>query len=66
MIKQKLICFFFVIVFFFSDDAVDPQPVLREITQVLFNNYSFHSVTIQVESQADQKPDCTLCEDPKI
>ncbi|KAG5264972.1 hypothetical protein AALO_G00260010 [Alosa alosa] len=48
------------------DDAVDPQPVLMEITKVLFDTYSFHSVTIQVEPQADQKPDCTLCEDPKM
>ncbi|XP_031442317.1 zinc transporter 8 [Clupea harengus] len=47
------------------DDAVDPQPVLREITQALFDIYSFHSVTIQLEPQAEQKPDCTLCEDPQ-
>lgn len=48
-----------------SDDTVEPQVVLREITQTSFNTYSFHSVTIQLEQQADQRPDCSLCQDPK-
>ncbi|XP_029587322.1 zinc transporter 8 isoform X2 [Salmo trutta] len=48
------------------DDLVDAQPVLREITQTCFSNYNFHSVTIQLEQQADQKPGCSLCDDPKI
>ncbi|KAL0962479.1 hypothetical protein UPYG_G00340570 [Umbra pygmaea] len=48
------------------DDVVDPQPVLREMTQTCFSNYKFHSVTIQLEQQADQKPGCTLCADPKM
>uniref|UniRef100_A0AAR2JI66 Proton-coupled zinc antiporter SLC30A8 n=1 Tax=Pygocentrus nattereri TaxID=42514 RepID=A0AAR2JI66_PYGNA len=47
------------------DDTAEPQLVLREITQSCFNTYSFHSVTIQLEQQADQRPDCSLCQDPK-
>ena len=46
------------------DDTVDAQWVLREMTQACYRSYSFHSITIQMERQADLKPDCTLCEDP--
>ncbi|XP_067267129.1 proton-coupled zinc antiporter SLC30A2 isoform X3 [Chanodichthys erythropterus] len=46
------------------DDTVEPQAVLREMTQACFTSYSFHSVTIQLEQQADQRPDCSLCQDP--
>ncbi|KAL4629831.1 zinc transporter 8 isoform X1 [Arapaima gigas] len=46
-------------------DMVEPQPVLKEITQACFSVYSFHSVTIQLEQQSDQRPGCTLCEAPK-
>ncbi|XP_070702509.1 proton-coupled zinc antiporter SLC30A2 [Pempheris klunzingeri] len=48
------------------DESVDAQTVLREMTQACFSSYNFHSVTIQMERQADLKPGCTLCEDPKI
>ncbi|XP_029976612.1 zinc transporter 2 [Salarias fasciatus] len=47
------------------DESVDAQTVLREMTQACFSSYNFHSVTIQMERQADLKPGCTLCEDPK-
>ncbi|XP_047664061.1 zinc transporter 4 isoform X4 [Tachysurus fulvidraco] len=47
------------------DDAAEPQLVLREMTQSCFTTYSFHSVTIQLEQQSDQRPDCNLCQDPK-
>ncbi|KAG2467495.1 zinc transporter 8-like [Polypterus senegalus] len=47
------------------DDTVDTQLALKEMTQACFDNYSFHSVTIQVEQEADQKPECVLCQDPK-
>uniref|UniRef100_A0A673JEI6 Proton-coupled zinc antiporter SLC30A8 n=1 Tax=Sinocyclocheilus rhinocerous TaxID=307959 RepID=A0A673JEI6_9TELE len=46
------------------DDTVEPQAVLREMTQACFTTYSFHSVTIQLEHQADQRADCSLCQDP--
>ncbi|KTG39117.1 hypothetical protein cypCar_00010045 [Cyprinus carpio] len=46
------------------DDTVEPQEVLREMTQTCFTSYNFHSVTIQLEHQADQRADCSLCEDP--
>ncbi|KAM7373417.1 hypothetical protein PAMP_008268 [Pampus punctatissimus] len=48
------------------DESVDAQTVLREMTQACFSSYNFHSVTIQMERQADLKPGCTLCEDPKV
>uniref|UniRef100_A0A3P8TUR7 Proton-coupled zinc antiporter SLC30A8 n=1 Tax=Amphiprion percula TaxID=161767 RepID=A0A3P8TUR7_AMPPE len=47
------------------DETVDAQTVLREMTQVCFSSYNFHSVTIQMERQADLKPGCFLCENPK-
>ncbi|XP_042362535.1 zinc transporter 8 [Plectropomus leopardus] len=48
------------------DETADAQTVLREMTQACFSSYSFHSVTIQMERQADLKPGCTLCEEPKL
>lgn len=47
------------------DESVDAQTVLREMTQACFSSYNFHSITIQMERQADLKPGCTLCEDPQ-
>ncbi|KAM3596149.1 uncharacterized protein V6R79_009251 [Siganus canaliculatus] len=47
------------------DESVDAQTVLREMTQACYSSYNFDSVTIQMERQADLKPGCTLCEDPK-
>ncbi|PWA15013.1 hypothetical protein CCH79_00008617, partial [Gambusia affinis] len=38
------------------DDSVDAQTVLREMTQACFSSYNFHSITIQMERQADLKP----------
>uniref|UniRef100_A0A8C2WEJ3 Proton-coupled zinc antiporter SLC30A8 n=1 Tax=Cyclopterus lumpus TaxID=8103 RepID=A0A8C2WEJ3_CYCLU len=48
------------------DETVDAQTVLREMTQACVSSFNFHSVTIQMERQADLKPGCTLCEDPKM
>lgn len=47
------------------DESVDAQTVLREMTQACYSSYNFHSITIQMERQADLKPGCTLCEDPQ-
>ncbi|XP_008297539.1 zinc transporter 2 [Stegastes partitus] len=47
------------------DESVDAQTVLREMTQACFSSYNFHSVTIQMERQADLKPGCSLCENPE-
>ncbi|KAM4539702.1 proton-coupled zinc antiporter SLC30A2 [Odontesthes bonariensis] len=47
------------------DDSADAQTVLREMTQACFSSHNFHSITIQMENQADLKPGCTLCENPK-
>ncbi|XP_051927517.1 zinc transporter 2 [Hippocampus zosterae] len=48
------------------DESVDAQTVLREMTQACYSSFNFHSVTIQMERQADLKPGCTLCEEPKM
>lgn len=47
------------------DESADSQTVLREMTQACFSAFNFHSVTIQMERQADLKPDCSLCQDPQ-
>ncbi|XP_074702776.1 proton-coupled zinc antiporter SLC30A8 [Strix aluco] len=44
-------------------DTVDSQKILRDITQALFEHYSFHSITIQIESGEDQKQDCYFCQE---
>ncbi|XP_045834463.1 zinc transporter 8 [Meles meles] len=43
----------------------DSQAVQREIVQVLSNSFTVHSLTIQMESPADQDPNCFFCEDPQ-
>nr|XP_057903017.1 proton-coupled zinc antiporter SLC30A2 isoform X2 [Doryrhamphus excisus] len=48
------------------DESADAQTVLREMTQACYSSYNFHTVTIQMERQADLKPGCNLCEDPKM
>ncbi|XP_010072297.1 PREDICTED: zinc transporter 8 [Pterocles gutturalis] len=48
-----------------ATDTVDSQKILREITQALFEHYSFHSITIQIESGEDQKRDCIFCQEPR-
>ncbi|XP_030045754.1 proton-coupled zinc antiporter SLC30A8 [Microcaecilia unicolor] len=46
-------------------DAADPKNILKDITHMVYDSFTFHSVTIQVEQQADQKPDCISCQDPR-
>ncbi|XP_030301511.1 zinc transporter 8 [Calypte anna] len=46
-------------------DTVDSQKILKDITQALFEHYSFHSITIQIESEEDQKRDCIFCQEPR-
>lgn len=44
---------------------MDSQKILRDVTQALFEHYSFHSITIQIESGEDQKPACVFCQEPR-
>uniref|UniRef100_A0A8B9NX87 Proton-coupled zinc antiporter SLC30A8 n=1 Tax=Apteryx owenii TaxID=8824 RepID=A0A8B9NX87_APTOW len=46
-------------------DVADRQKILKDITQTLHEHYSFHSITIQIESGEDQKPDCVFCQEPR-
>ncbi|XP_016063208.1 PREDICTED: zinc transporter 8 [Miniopterus natalensis] len=41
------------------------QGVQREIAEALSKSFPVHSLTIQMESPADQDPDCLFCEDPQ-
>ncbi|XP_004580750.2 proton-coupled zinc antiporter SLC30A8 [Ochotona princeps] len=43
----------------------DDQVVRREIAKALSQSFSVHSLTIQMESPADQDPDCLFCEAPQ-
>ncbi|XP_037658940.1 zinc transporter 8 [Choloepus didactylus] len=42
----------------------DSQVVQREITKALSHHFTVHSLTIQMETPADQDLDCLFCEDP--
>nr|XP_056710664.1 proton-coupled zinc antiporter SLC30A8 [Euleptes europaea] len=46
-------------------DTADKEQTLKEMTEVLFDAYNFHTVTLQIEPEADQKPDCVFCQDPR-
>ncbi|KAI6075207.1 Zinc transporter 8 [Aix galericulata] len=46
-------------------DTDDSQKILKDITQALFEHYSFHSITIQIESGEDQKQECVFCQEPR-
>ncbi|XP_008939111.1 PREDICTED: zinc transporter 8, partial [Merops nubicus] len=46
-------------------DTADSQKILRAIMQALSEHYSFHSITIQIESGEDQKQDCVFCQEPR-
>ncbi|XP_067832381.1 proton-coupled zinc antiporter SLC30A8-like [Heptranchias perlo] len=46
-------------------DTVDPQQALKEITQMIFDTFCVHSITIQLEQHSDQEPECVFCQDPK-
>ncbi|XP_060246551.1 proton-coupled zinc antiporter SLC30A8 isoform X1 [Meriones unguiculatus] len=43
----------------------DSQSVQTGIAHVLSSNFDLHSLTIQIESAADQDPSCFFCEDPQ-
>ncbi|ELW72723.1 zinc transporter 8 [Tupaia chinensis] len=43
----------------------DSQVVRREIARALSNSFTIQSLTIQMESPADQDPSCLFCEDPQ-
>ncbi|XP_042317404.1 zinc transporter 8 isoform X2 [Sceloporus undulatus] len=45
-------------------DTTNKQQILNELTELLVNTYNFYTVTLQIESKADQKPDCVFCQDP--
>ncbi|XP_041046444.1 zinc transporter 8-like isoform X2 [Carcharodon carcharias] len=46
-------------------DEVNPQQVLKQITKIIFDTFTVHSITIQVEQYSDQEPTCLFCQEPK-
>uniref|UniRef100_A0A8C5E3G1 Probable proton-coupled zinc antiporter SLC30A3 n=2 Tax=Gouania willdenowi TaxID=441366 RepID=A0A8C5E3G1_GOUWI len=46
------------------EDADDAHTVLTDATDLLYNKFGFHSVTVQVEPYADDMVQCGLCRDP--
>ncbi|KAJ6663157.1 hypothetical protein lerEdw1_010750 [Lerista edwardsae] len=46
-------------------DTADKQLILKEMTAALFDTYGFHTVTLQIEPEADQKPECIFCQEPR-
>ncbi|XP_077207733.1 proton-coupled zinc antiporter SLC30A8 [Paroedura picta] len=44
-------------------DTADEQQILKEMTEALFDTYNFHTVTLQIEPEGAQKPDCIFCQD---
>ncbi|KAM4688904.1 proton-coupled zinc antiporter SLC30A8 [Discoglossus pictus] len=43
----------------------DPAKILKAVTQKVYDNFPFYSVTIQVEPAEEQKPECIFCSEPK-
>ncbi|XP_063781170.1 proton-coupled zinc antiporter SLC30A8 [Pseudophryne corroboree] len=48
-----------------TDTSEDFKRITKEVTQKIFDNFPFHSVTIQVESVEEQSLDCMFCYEPK-
>ncbi|XP_059502308.1 proton-coupled zinc antiporter SLC30A8-like [Stegostoma tigrinum] len=48
-----------------TDDQVNSQQILKETTQMIFDAFTVHSVTIQVEQYSDQEQTCLFCQEPK-
>ncbi|KAM8966818.1 proton-coupled zinc antiporter SLC30A8 [Pelodytes ibericus] len=47
-----------------TENLTDPKRILKEVTQSVFDIFSFHSVTVQVEPAEEQIADCTFCYEP--
>uniref|UniRef100_A0A8C5MCR2 Proton-coupled zinc antiporter SLC30A8 n=1 Tax=Leptobrachium leishanense TaxID=445787 RepID=A0A8C5MCR2_9ANUR len=47
-----------------TENFSDSKRILKEVTQSVFDNFPFHSVTVQVESEDEQIPDCMFCYEP--
>ncbi|XP_042529121.1 zinc transporter 8 [Dipodomys spectabilis] len=48
-----------------AEASQDSQTVQKRIAQALRSSCTMHTLTIQVESPADQDPNCLFCEDPQ-
>lgn len=63
--KYCITCIFVIFCLLSIADTADSQKILKDVTQALSEHYSFHSITIQIESGEDQKEDCIFCQEPR-
>ncbi|KAM4029619.1 proton-coupled zinc antiporter SLC30A8 [Anomaloglossus baeobatrachus] len=47
-----------------TDVSEDSKRILKDVTRNIFENFPFHSVTIQVEPIEEQNPECMFCYEP--
>lgn len=47
-----------------TESSDDSKRILNEVTQNVFDNFPFHSVTIQVEPAEEQNSECIFCYEP--
>ncbi|XP_044150730.1 zinc transporter 8 [Bufo gargarizans] len=47
-----------------TDVCEESMRILKDVTKNLFDNFPFHSVTIQVEPAEEQNPECIFCYEP--
>ncbi|KAG8570214.1 hypothetical protein GDO81_011154 [Engystomops pustulosus] len=47
-----------------TDASEDSRRILKDVTRNIFDNFPFHSVTIQVEPVEEQNPECIFCYEP--
>ncbi|XP_040288311.1 zinc transporter 8 isoform X2 [Bufo bufo] len=47
-----------------TDICEESMRIVKDVTKNLFDNFPFHSVTIQVEPAEEQNPECIFCYEP--
>ncbi|XP_018416359.1 PREDICTED: zinc transporter 8 [Nanorana parkeri] len=47
-----------------TETSDDNRRVMKEVTRNVFDNFPFHSVTVQVEPAEEQNPECMFCYEP--
>ncbi|XP_069815949.1 proton-coupled zinc antiporter SLC30A8 [Dendropsophus ebraccatus] len=47
-----------------TDVSEESMRILKDVSKNIFDNYPFHSVTIQVEPIEEQSPECMFCCEP--
>ncbi|MCJ8736761.1 hypothetical protein PDJAM_G00016200 [Pangasius djambal] len=45
------------------DEQTDPHTALKDMTNLLQTEFSFHNITIQIEAYSDEMAYCNECQD---